>query len=561
MDIGHLAPTMGRKRLKTIAEQHIQMSDTIAGSCRKRPVAPFICYSQQQFKEMQGPDNTRRKMPRKEIGERWKALPSDEKKRFVEMAKASAEEHAKVVPCAPKSEKGKRQLRISLKSIVELVNRFNEAQKQAVIDIGFAGLLGMKCTRIDHDLCAWLVQNFDPDSSSLNVHGCQVRLTCKAVNVLLGIRCEGDDVQLAGSLEAYPNIYDEVGVVNGVIPLNKLRLYLTETAGAEDEFRRKFALYVLGAMLCPTTMTGLKPSFIHAVKDVNRMRACNWAKLTLQFLHNGVRKYKGHRGATGCVFLLMDSLTMLDSEGLLSAEEQKLLHYVFDDSKNEMDIVVSMNLHGRACEVGTRRDMRTLKPGSWLSDTPINLVVVQLTNRQRDLHNDGRHTDWFFPVYLSTMILNKDMQPLDHEHIVTSFFGHDRYTGAIDACQRIYVPFNYRGVHWLCVKIDMVDRVAYLFDSVPSNRPNKRKLNAAKILVETMHDLLQLHFGNDYVTDVRTFHRCMLDERPVQQLDDTFDCGMFVIKFMQQPDLSPGPHKTSLRPPPICHRSANQRSA
>ncbi|XP_028068488.1 uncharacterized protein LOC114271070 [Camellia sinensis] len=68
-----------------------------------------------------------------------------------------------------------------------------------------------------------------------------------------------------------------------------------------------------------------------------------------------------------------DSLTMLDSEGLLSAEEQKLLHYVFDDSKNEMDIVVSMNLHGRACEVGTRRDMRTLKQGSWLSDIAINL--------------------------------------------------------------------------------------------------------------------------------------------------------------------------------------------
>lgn len=89
-----------------------------------------------------------------------------------------------------------------MKSIVELVNRFNEAQKQVVIDIGFAGLLGMKCTRIDHDLCAWLVQNFDLDSSSLNVHGRQLRLTCKAVNVLLGIRCDGNDMQLAGSLEA-----------------------------------------------------------------------------------------------------------------------------------------------------------------------------------------------------------------------------------------------------------------------------------------------------------------------------------------------------------------------
>ncbi|CAL5431894.1 unnamed protein product [Camellia sinensis] len=142
-----------------------------------------------------------------------------------------------------------------------------------------------------------------------------------------------------------------------------------------------------------------------------------------------------------------------------------------------MDIVVSMNLHGRACEVGTRRDMRMLKPGLWLSDTPINLVVVQLTNRQRHLHNDERHTDWFFPVYLS-------------------------------------------GVHWLCVKIDMVDRVAYLFDSFPSNRPNKRKLNAAKILVQTMHDFLQLHFGNVYVVDVRSFYLRMLDERPVQQLDE-----------------------------------------
>ncbi|KAL7202112.1 hypothetical protein ACSBR1_033730 [Camellia fascicularis] len=60
-------------------------------------------------------------------------------------------------------------------------------------------------------------------------------------------------------------------------------------------------------MLCLTTMAVLTPSFIRAVKDVNGMRASNWAKLTKQFLVKGVRKYKtnGHRNATGCVFLLM----------------------------------------------------------------------------------------------------------------------------------------------------------------------------------------------------------------------------------------------------------------
>ncbi|CAL5334986.1 unnamed protein product [Camellia sinensis] len=318
---------MGRKRLKTIGEHHIQMSDTITGSSRRRPIAPFICYS------------------RKELGERWKAFSSDEKKRFVEMTKASAEEHAKVVPCAPKSEKGKRQLCISLKSIVELVNRFNEAQKQAVIDIGIGGLLEMKCTRIDHDLCTWLVQNFDPDSSSLNVRDRQLWLTCEAVNVLLGIRCEGDDVQLAGSLEAYPNIYEEFGVVNRVIPLNMLRLYLTETDGAEDEFQRKFALYVLGAMLCPTIMTALKPSFIHVVKDMNGMRACNWAKLTLQFLHNGVCKYnsKGHRAATGCVFLLMVEFDYNNDESNANDADMDA-HHVDNQQKGQYNEVCMSNV-------------------------------------------------------------------------------------------------------------------------------------------------------------------------------------------------------------------------
>lgn len=81
------------------------MFDTIDGSSQKRPVAQFICYSQQQLKEMQGVDNTWPKMSRKELGERWKALPFDEKKRFADMAKASALEHIKLVPHALKSEK------------------------------------------------------------------------------------------------------------------------------------------------------------------------------------------------------------------------------------------------------------------------------------------------------------------------------------------------------------------------------------------------------------------------------------------------------------------------
>ena len=114
----------------------------------------------------------------------------------------------------------KMQVRISLKAIVDIANRCNEAQKQTVIDIGLGGLLGLKCTRIDHNLCQWVVQNFDPDTCSLTVHGRNLRLTCEEVHVLLGIRAEGDDMQFTGSIDAYTNIYEEVGAIKGVIPLN-----------------------------------------------------------------------------------------------------------------------------------------------------------------------------------------------------------------------------------------------------------------------------------------------------------------------------------------------------
>ena len=35
-----------------------------------------------------------------------------------------------------------------------------------------------------------------------------------------------------------------------------------------------------------------------------------------------------------------------------------------------------------------------------------------------------------------------------------------------------------------------------------------------------MHALLQLQFGNEYAVDVRTFDVRMLEQRPLQQLDE-----------------------------------------
>ncbi|KAL7199279.1 hypothetical protein ACSBR2_021546 [Camellia fascicularis] len=142
---------------------------------------------------------------------------------------------------------------------------------------------------------------------SLNVHGRQLLIIELNVHKLLGIPAKGKTIELKKSSKEFPKLFEELGVVQGAIKLNALREYLTKTDGAGEEFKRIFALYILGAFLCPTTKDVVKQSFIHLVQNVDGMKDYNWSKFTLQFLVRGLRKYssKSQSQPNGCLFLIM----------------------------------------------------------------------------------------------------------------------------------------------------------------------------------------------------------------------------------------------------------------
>ena len=118
---------------------------------------------------------------------------------------------------------------------------------------------------------------------------------------------DGMDVDLNGPEEEVKDVCDELGVVDGVVPLKVLKEYLMETEVKNDEFKRNFVLFILGALLCSTTKPGIYQSYIYAVKRVDGIRGISWAKLTLDFLVEGILKHKriGQRDTPGCLFLLM----------------------------------------------------------------------------------------------------------------------------------------------------------------------------------------------------------------------------------------------------------------
>ncbi|KAF7146198.1 hypothetical protein RHSIM_Rhsim04G0060600 [Rhododendron simsii] len=213
----------------------------------------FLFYSHEQLKHNKEGNYRLNKGVMKIIRDMWKLLSQDEKQKFLDMEQMSS--------------------------------------AQYILDK--AGL-----PKKARQLCEILVHNFNPKSCSLDIHDRQFNLTLKDVSDILGVRSNGCDIDNRGSLEGMESLHESVGVVNGVIPLDGLRKYLEDekTVDAGDEFKRKFALYALGALLCPTTKVSLNVSSLHFMKDVEVMKNCNWGNLTLHSLVCGINIYQDEKG-------------------------------------------------------------------------------------------------------------------------------------------------------------------------------------------------------------------------------------------------------------------------
>ncbi|KAH7835961.1 hypothetical protein Vadar_031479 [Vaccinium darrowii] len=212
----------------------------------------------------------------------------------------------KALDSRPRKRRRKIQTRIALKQITEIVSKFSEEQRTAVKAIGLGGILNLSCTKLNHGICEWLVNNFDPDTHSLTVHGRKFYITKSHVEKCLGINGQCNIVSM-DSVEGFREMYTDLGVTKGFVEIKGLLVYLLKSTVANEEFKRKFALYILGSFLCPTTKPAVHESLIHLVSDIRAMENVNWARITLEFLCNAIRGQRTHSRvhANGCLFFLL----------------------------------------------------------------------------------------------------------------------------------------------------------------------------------------------------------------------------------------------------------------
>ncbi|KAH9780569.1 hypothetical protein KPL71_008131 [Citrus sinensis] len=216
------------------------------------------------------------------IRDDWLKLSAKDKAEFINSYNENAEMNSRLpsgllsepIPIVENnSDKGIHLSRCSVLRFSNIISSLSIEQQDAVREIGFGSLLGLKCGRLRQDLCRLLVKQCNVDKRSITVHGMEYKLTPKTFTSVMGVGDGGTPIVLSGE---------------------------------DSEITDLRAKYCSGKKGIPIA-TYINPSYLYALKDVSNIRSKNWASWSFNFLWEEVSKFNENKisSLNGCVIFLM----------------------------------------------------------------------------------------------------------------------------------------------------------------------------------------------------------------------------------------------------------------
>lgn len=185
----------------------------------------------------------------------------------------------------------------SIPKFVSLIQNFDSCQKEAIERIGFGGLLQMPDITLQRITCGHIADRFDVTTECVEIEGIQIPITTFDVQCIMGLpagellitpRPVSDDEDYK-----YYSVYKDPKKKN--ISLAILQEELLKAKVADEHFLRRFVLFAIGYILCPTTKPFVSSNYLALVKDINQIKHINWAALTRDFLIRSLKELKGRR--------------------------------------------------------------------------------------------------------------------------------------------------------------------------------------------------------------------------------------------------------------------------
>uniref|UniRef100_A0A803MVP4 Aminotransferase-like plant mobile domain-containing protein n=1 Tax=Chenopodium quinoa TaxID=63459 RepID=A0A803MVP4_CHEQI len=183
-----------------------------------------------------------------------------------------------------------------------LVKNFSDKQKQAVVEVGFGGLLRLKLKTHCRKMLPWLVKNFNACSCMFTVaSGKEFVVTrndvCDVFCLPMGdipvpeLKKNPEVVSVDNYiLQAWRSDFDVSDKQS--IPLSKLESWMQELVDEREAFKRFFVVHAMSSFLAPTPNKLVSLKLLKAVEEVNEIKTFDWSSYVLRKLKKSVDKYK-----------------------------------------------------------------------------------------------------------------------------------------------------------------------------------------------------------------------------------------------------------------------------
>ncbi|TXG60866.1 hypothetical protein EZV62_012229 [Acer yangbiense] len=146
--------------------------------------------------------------------------------------------------------------------------------------------------RLQLKICLWLVDNFDTKVSALDIHGRRFAINSSVFSRVLGISDQGDQICLSGDVPNFDFWKSKFSITSRGIFLKDIEHSLEEMTTADDEFKVTVCLFLLGTILCPSTIDYVQTGYLIPLGDAGSIGTKNWSSWCFSALCEGTVKFQ-----------------------------------------------------------------------------------------------------------------------------------------------------------------------------------------------------------------------------------------------------------------------------
>ena len=155
--------------------------------------------------------------------------------------------------------------------MIRVIEELEPKQKVVIEEIGFGSLLQLRCRKIDHGLCFWLINSFNPNTYMLELYNTCIQLSSIDVEFIKRLRTRWLKIDMNKDVSNKNDLCKKYCDKKGQLSLVMLENQIREDKEGRNDFKVCFVLFVLGALLCLTMKLFVKRSFLHRFNKENEL--------------------------------------------------------------------------------------------------------------------------------------------------------------------------------------------------------------------------------------------------------------------------------------------------